>query len=178
MTTAAEVVSFWSEAGPAAWFQKNAAFDRQLRDRFLDLHEQAARGALDAWGETAEGSLALMILLDQLPRNMFRGSARMFATDEKAMELADRAIALGHDLATEEALRIFFYLPFEHSEQLSDQQRAVDLIRPLGGEVARYAQIHLDVIERFDRFPHRNELLGRRSTPEELDFLAAGGFAG
>ncbi len=178
MTTAAEVVGFWRDAGPKAWFAKNDAFDADFRQRFLAAHEAAAAGGLAGWQASAEGALALMILLDQFPRNAFRGTARMFVTDDLAMALADDAIGQGHDLATAEDLRIFFYLPFEHSERLADQHRAVDLIRPLGGEWLRYAVLHRDVIERFGRFPHRNQLLGRVSTPEELDFLAAGGFAG
>ena len=176
--TAADVVSFWKEAGPSAWFQKNDTFDAEFRSRFLAAHEQAATGALARWAETAEGALALLILLDQFPRNCFRGTARMFATDEQALVLAGQAIALGHDLASEEALRVFFYLPYEHSERLADQLRAIELTRPLGGETFRFAEIHRDVIERFGRFPHRNAVLGRRTTPEEAAFLAAGGFSG
>ncbi len=178
MTTAADVVSFWKEAGPSKWFRKDAAFDAAFRNRFLAAHERAAKGELDHWRQTAAGALALLILLDQFPRNCFRGTARMFATDAKAKALAADAIELGHDQATDENLRSFFYLPFEHSEELADQQRAVALTEPLGGESHRYALIHLDVIERFGRFPHRNDVLGRASTPEEIAFLKAGGFAG
>ena len=178
MTTAAEVVSFWKAAGPAAWFRKDDGFDSEFRSRFLAAHERAARGELDSWAVTAEGALALLILLDQFPRNSFRGTARMYATDEQALALANRAIAAGHDLITEQALRLFFYLPFEHAENLSDQQRAMQLVEPLGEELTHYARIHLEAIERFGRFPHRNAILGRESTPEELAFLADGGFAG
>lgn len=178
MTTGQDVVTFWHDAGPERWFAKDDAFDAEFCARFLAAHEAAAAGRLDQWMETAGGALALMILLDQFPRNAFRDRARMFATDAQAMLLADQAIAAGHDLAVDPALRVFFYLPFEHSEALADQDRAVSLITPLGGEVLRYAEIHRDVIERFGRFPHRNKILGRQSTPEELEFLAAGGFAG
>lgn len=178
MTTAADVVQFWQDAGPKAWFARNDDFDADFRNRFLAAHELAAGGGLHGWMQGPEGALALMILLDQFPRNAFRGSARMFATDALALELAESAIRAGHDRATGEDLRIFFYLPFEHSELPADQQRAVELIRPLGGEWLRYAIIHQDVIVRFGRFPHRNELLGRVSTPEELAFLQSGGFAG
>jgi len=177
MTDAADVIDFWSVAGFARWFGKDAGFDADFRRRFLAAHETAASGALDSWAETPEGALALVILLDQFPRNAFRDSARMFATDAKALGIADAAIAAGHDQHIEEALRLFLYLPFEHSERIADQQRAVALISPLGGEPLRYAEIHRDVIDRFGRFPHRNTLLGRVSTPEELDFLATGGFA-
>jgi uncharacterized protein (DUF924 family) len=175
---AKDIVGFWRDAGMEQWFAKDAAFDAEVRNRFLPAHEAAASGALDGWTMEAEGALALQILLDQVPRNAFRDSARMFATDAKARALADAALALGHDQAIDPALRLFFYLPFEHSENLADQQRAVALITPLGGELLRYALIHLEVIERFGRFPHRNAVLGRTSTPEELAFLAEGGFSG
>ena len=178
MTDAAEVVDFWSVAGFARWFGKDAGFDAAFRDRFLTAHEAVASGMLDAWSAMPEGALALVILLDQFPRNAFRDSPRMFATDAKALALAEAAIAAGHDMATGEPLRLFFYLPYEHSEQLEDQQRAVELITPLGGDLLRYAEIHRDVIARFGRFPHRNALLGRKTTPEEQTFLDAGGFAG
>ena len=178
VATAAEVVAFWRDAGAEAWFRRDAAFDAEFRDRFLTTYERAAQGDLDHWMADAEGALALMILLDQFPRNAFRGSARSFATDSKALGLAEQAVADGHDLRVDPALRFFFYMPFEHSEAAADQQRALDLMRPLGGETLRYAEIHADVIRRFGRFPHRNKILGRVSTPEELEFLAAGGFAG
>lgn len=177
-TTAADVVGFWTEAGPKAWFRKDAAFDRSFRMRFLAAHEQAAAGALDHWLETAEGALALIILLDQFPRNAFRDSARSFATDAQARALAERAIAAGFDLAVAPELRFFFYMPFEHSERAADQQRAVELMRPIGGETLRFAEVHADVIRRFGRFPHRNRILGRESTAAEVEFLAQGGFAG
>lgn len=178
MTQASEITGFWRDAGMEKWFARDDAFDAALGHRFRDAHEAAAAGALDGWNAHAEGALALQILLDQFPRNVFRGTARMFATDARALALADAAIAQGHDRAVEQALRLFFYLPFEHSEALADQQRAVALITPLGPDLLHYAQVHLDVIARFGRFPHRNALLGRTSTPEELAFLAAGGFAG
>lgn len=173
-----DVVAFWREAGPVRWFTKDAAFDQEFKTRSLALYEAAAQGDLDAWGATPEGALALMILLDQFPRNAFRDTPRMFATDDKARALADAAIEAGHDRAVAENLRVFFYLPFEHSENLSDQERAVALITPLGGEVLKYAEIHRDVIRRFGRFPHRNVILGRETTREEQRFLDDGGFAG
>jgi uncharacterized protein (DUF924 family) len=178
MTRAADVVDFWSAAGFARWFGKDADFDAEFRRRFLAAHEAAAGGALDGWAETPDGALALVILLDQFPRNAFRDTARMFATDAKARAIADAAIAAGHDRHIDEALRLFLYLPYEHSERMADQERAVALIAPLGAELLRYAEIHRDAIARFGRFPHRNKLLGRVSTSEELAFLAAGGFAG
>lgn len=172
------VVGFWREAGFDAWFSKDDAFDDRFRARFLSAHEAAVRGELSGWEATAEGALALILLLDQFPRNCFRDSARMFASDGLAVAAADRAIAAGHDMAVETELRAFFYLPYEHAEELALQDRSVQLTRPLGGEWLRFAQIHWDIIRQFGRFPHRNNILGRASTPEELQFLEAGGFAG
>lgn len=175
---AREVVAFWEGAGPALWFAKDDAFDRRFRERFLALHEEAARGDLDGWNATPEGALALMILLDQFPRNAFRGSARMYATDTAARTLADAAIAAGHDGFVGPALRVFFYLPFGHSESLADQERAVSLCASLGGRNFEQAQHHRDVVRRFGRFPHRNAILGRPTTPEEAEYLANGGYTG
>jgi len=174
------VTRFWREAGPSAWFEKNDAFDADFRSRFLDLHHAAARRELDGWLEHAEGALALMILLDQFPRNCFRGSGHMFATDPLARHLASKAIAAGHDLATDEDVRVFFYLPFEHSEELADQIRCVELTQANapGGDYLAYAIVHRDIIQRFGRFPHRNRALGRETTPQEQAFLDDGGFAG
>jgi uncharacterized protein (DUF924 family) len=178
MTTPSDVVDFWREAGEDAWFRKDEAFDAIFRARFLDAHEAAARGALDAWAQTPEGALALILLLDQLPRNAFRGTPRMFATDAKAVAIAEDAIAAGHDMALDEDIRVFLYLPFEHAENLALQERAVSLCEPLREDYLRFAILHRDIIARFGRFPHRNELLGRVSTAEELEFLSSGGFAG
>ncbi|AHB48925.1 hypothetical protein W911_11755 [Hyphomicrobium nitrativorans NL23] len=177
-STAADVVAFWRDAGPKRWFAKADDFDREFTVRGLALHEKAARGDLDTWSATPEGALALMILLDQFPRNAFRGTPRMFATDAKALALAKAAIEAGHDTAVDSDLRAFFYLPFEHAEDLEEQERAVALFTPLGGEVLAYAEIHRDVIRQFGRFPHRNAILGRKTTPEEQRFLDEGGFAG
>lgn len=172
------VVEFWRQAGPQAWFAKDDAFDARFRDAFSRAHEAAAAGKLDLWLEAPESALALLLLLDQFPRNCFRGSPRMYATDALARERADRALALGHDQAIPIPLRAFFYLPFGHSEQLADQERAVALIEPLGPEFAKHAHGHRDIVKRFGRFPHRNAVLGRESTAEELQFLAEGGFSG
>jgi uncharacterized protein (DUF924 family) len=175
---AGSVVSFWRDAGPRRWFAKDAAFDATFRERFLDLHLAAARRELDAWATSADGVLALLILLDQFPRNAFRGSARMYATDALARHFARLAVDAGLDRLIEPELRQFCYLPFEHSEHLADQERSLALARTLGPRHARHALRHRDIIARFGRFPHRNALLGRDSTPAELAFLAAGGFAG
>ncbi|MBC5783574.1 DUF924 family protein [Ramlibacter sp. USB13] len=173
-----EVLRFWRDAGPARWFRVDAGFDALFRDRFLAAHEAAATGRLAHWSESPDGALALVLLLDQFPRNAFRGTPRVYATDAKAREVADAAIAAGHDLRVEPSLRPFFYLPFMHSEELRDLDRCVALTRELGGEHLRFAQHHRGIVERFGRFPHRNAVLGRRSSAEEERFLAEGGFRG
>ena len=172
------VVRFWEQAGPQRWFRRDAAFDAQFRDRFLAVHESAATGALDHWAAAAEGALALVLLLDQFPRNAFRGTPRVYATDSQARAAADTAIRAGFDRIVPQPLRQFFYLPFMHSEQLEDLERCIALNEELGGEPLRYARHHRDIVARFGRFPHRNALLGRTSTPQEDRFLAEGGFGG
>ena len=177
--TAADVVAFWREAGPELWFNKDAAFDAEIRRRFLATYEVAAAGQLTAWEATAEGALALLILLDQFPRNMFRGSARAFAADPLARAIAAGALIRGFDAQVPANMRTFFYLPFEHSEDMADQERCIALYKAAGdAENLKWAELHADIIRRFGRFPHRNEVLGRASTPEEQAFLASGGFAG
>lgn len=173
-----DVLAFWREAGPTRWFRKDEAFDSQFRSRFMGAHEAAQRGDFDAWTATAAGALALLILLDQFPRNAFRGTARAFASDGHARDVARHALAQGLDRAVDADLRNFFYLPFMHSEQLADQDLAVELTRTLGDEALRYAVMHRAIIEKFARFPHRNEVLGRTTTPAEQRFLDEGGFAG
>jgi uncharacterized protein (DUF924 family) len=173
-----DVVSFWQEAGKPMWYAKDAGFDRRFRETFLAAHEAATRGELDGWLASPDGALALLILLDQFPRNAFRGTAWMYASDARAREVADRAITADHDRQVCSELRNFFYLPFSHSEDLADQERAVALIRALDEESVRYAEQHRDIIRRFGRFPHRNAILGRISTAEEQAFLDQGGFAG
>lgn len=175
---ALDVTRFWREAGPDAWFRKDDAFDADFRARFLDLHYAAARRELDGWVEHPEGVLALMILLDQFPRNAFRGTGHMYATDPLALTFARKAIAAGHDAAVPVDLRMFFYLPFAHSERLEDQDESVRLSEALGAETLKHAIGHRDIIARFGRFPHRNPRLGRETTAEEQAFLDAGGFRG
>ena len=171
------VLSFWREAGPKRWFAQDAAFDAQVRERFLATHEAAAAGRLASWEDSAEGALALVIALDQFPRNMFRGTARAFSTDALALAAARRAIERGFDRTIAMPERNFFYLPFEHSEKLADQERCLALTEATGdAEAVKWAKVHLDVIRRFGRFPHRNAALGRVSTPEETAFLEGGGF--
>jgi uncharacterized protein (DUF924 family) len=172
------VLAFWREAGPSRWFRKDEAFDREFRDRFLAAHEAAARGELDAWSAMPDGALALCILLDQFPRNAFRGTPRMFATDAKSRDIAKTAIESGFDDAVDAEFRQFFFLPLMHSEDAADQDRCVELTQGLPTDSHRFAVLHRDIIRRFGRFPHRNEVIGRASTPDELRFLSEGGFAG
>ena len=179
METPEDIVAFWRDAGPERWFKKDEEFDRVLTERFVDLRGQAADGALDGWTDRADGSLATILLLDQFSRNMFRGSAEAFAADPKARAIADSAVRKGHDRAFDTHLRCFFYLPFEHSESLADQDRSVALVHELGdAEYLKYALLHRVIIRRFGRFPHRNAVLGRHNSPAEEAFLADGGFAG
>ena len=174
-----DVFEFWRAAGPKKWFNKDAAFDAEIVARFLPIYEAAASGQLSSWETNAESALALVIALDQFPRNMFRNSARAFAADPLARAVADRAIARGFDQETKLSLRGFFYLPFEHSETLSDQERCVELARATGdADTLKWAEIHADIIRRFGRFPHRNALLGRATTAAEQAFLDGGGFSG
>jgi uncharacterized protein (DUF924 family) len=174
-----EILTFWREAGRKLWFARDEAFDEVIRERFEAVHMAAARGEFADWAETAEGSLALLILLDQFPRNLFRGSAHAYATDAMARSIAKQAVAAGFDQQVEPELRPFFYLPFEHSEDPRDQARGVELCEKLGdADTLKWARLHAGIIDRFGRFPHRNTALGRETTPEEAKFLAGGGFAG
>lgn len=178
------VLDFWfgpsdsSEFGTyrEAWFAVDPTFDQAVRERFLNDYRRVAEGRLDGLAATAEGVLALVILLDQFPRNMFRGSAQAFATDAKALDTADTALARGFDRTFLPVQRLFLYLPFEHSETLADQERAVALFEALGdAKLLEYAVQHRDIVRRFGRFPHRNQTLGRASTAEESAFLAESG---
>ncbi|MDX8439605.1 DUF924 family protein [Mesorhizobium australafricanum] len=175
---ALSVTKFWRDAGEDAWFEKNDAFDADFRSRFLELHYAAARRECDDWNEHAEGSLALMILLDQFPRNCFRATGHMYATDPLARYFADKAIAAGQDLELDVVVRVFLYLPFEHSELLADQERSVEFTAAKAPEYLKYAEEHLEIIRRFGRFPHRNRMLGRATTATEQAFLDGGGFSG
>ena len=178
------MLGFWLDAGPQAWFRKDAAFDEAIRHRFEALHMAASRGELNGWAGTAEGALALLIVIDQFPRNMYRGSAHAFAADPLALAVAEASVEAGLDHEVGPELRSFFYMPFEHSERLADQDRAVALFRAYAdatGDPHRYlhwAKLHRDIIRRFGRFPHRNLCLGRASTQEEQAFLEEGGFSG
>jgi uncharacterized protein (DUF924 family) len=159
-----------------AWFTKDPEFDREIRDRFETVYREAAAGRLDHWKDEARSCLALIILLDQFPRNMFRGDPKTYATDEKAREAARHAVERAYDRELPPYGRLFVYLPFEHSENLEDQRLSVELFRGLAAEIGSeellgYAARHMEIIERFGRFPHRNEILGRATTREEAEFL-------
>lgn len=177
LPTPEDIVRFWRDAGPQRWFKKDAAFDAEFKARFEAAHHAAATGALDGWSASAEGALALLVLLDQLPRNAWRGSGHMFATDGKALAVARGAIEAGFDQQVDATLRAFVYMPFMHSESLADQERCVALCADLPDNL-RFAILHRDIVQRFGRFPHRNAALGRTTTPEEQRFLDEGGFAG
>jgi uncharacterized protein (DUF924 family) len=166
---ARDVLAFWFGADPKAWFEKNPAFDEEIRSRFLPLYESAARGELAAWRDEPASCLALVILLDQFPRNLFRGNARAFATDARAREAARVIVARGWDKSMTPEERTFAYLPFEHSEALEDQELSMRLFE--GNPNFEWARKHWEIIRRFGRFPHRNAALGRASTPEEIAFL-------
>ena len=181
MTTATPdaVLAFWRAAGQQKWFAKNDAFDAEIKSRFLPIYEAAAKGALSDWEATPEGALALTIVLDQFPRNMFRRDARAFATDAAARAVADRALARGFDQQVPDGEKLFFYLPFEHSEAMADQDRCCALVKALGNpDLLHWAELHADIIRRFGRFPHRNAVLGRVTTPAEKAYLDSDGFAG
>jgi uncharacterized protein (DUF924 family) len=179
VTTQNEVIAFWRDAGATRWFARDDSFDAEFRRRFEATHFAAARREHEDWMETAEGALALLILLDQFPRNCFRGSAHSYATDGLARHYARQAVDAGFDLEIDSSLRLFFYLPFEHSEALADQDRAMELFGAIGdAELMKYAKLHRDLIQRFGRFPHRNAAVGRESTQDEIDYLASGGFSG
>jgi uncharacterized protein (DUF924 family) len=179
-----EVLEFWfgreGEEGYGefreVWFTKNPEFDREVRDRFEDVYEEAAAGRLESWRGEALSCLALIIVLDQFPRNMFRGDPKTYATDEEARAAARYAVEHAYDRELAPFQRLFVYLPFEHSEELEDQRLSVELFRGLTAEMGSedllgYAMRHKEIVERFGRFPHRNEILGRATTSEEAEFL-------
>jgi uncharacterized protein (DUF924 family) len=181
---ATEILEFWFGNPQAVdygkprsvWFQKDDNFDQLLRDHFLFLYEQAAAGLLESWKEDDQSCLALIILLDQLPRNLFRNTLKAFATDPQALATAKYALAHGYNQALLPVQRWFIYLPFEHSELKEEQARSLQLWEQLRGDpdsisAIDYAHRHAEVIQRFGRFPHRNSILGRLSTLEEIEFL-------
>ena len=187
--TPADVLDFWFGAPGSAehgslrkcWFEKNPAFDEDIRQRFLPALEAAVAGQLDGWANQPESLLALIVLLDQFPRNLFRNTPRAFATDARALVLAQQAVTQGFDAQLMPVARAFIYLPFEHSEDLAMQDHAVALFTALAGNGVEftsyldYAEQHREVIRRFGRFPHRNAILGRASTAAEIEYLAQPG---
>lgn len=175
---AQEVVNFWLEAGPEKWFSKDENFDALFKQKFYDLHFAASRREYDNWASQPYSALALIILLDQFPRNAFRDSPHMYATDTLALSYAERALKAGFIEQIEPALRKFMALPYMHSENLSHQVRAVELYQRYAPDALKWAHGHHEIIEKFGRFPHRNTVLGRHTTADEQRFLDEGGFAG
>jgi uncharacterized protein (DUF924 family) len=171
VVTPAGVLAFWRAVGPARWFTRDAEIDGAILKRYGATYESGAAGELSDWEQTAEGALALVLVLDQFPRNMFRGEARAFATDSLARAAARSVLERGWDKPMTQPEQLFAYLPFEHSESLADQNLASELMKDFGEEQLRYALRHREIIERFGRFPHRNGILGRESTAAEIEFL-------
>ncbi len=168
-----EIVAFWfEELKPEDWFKADAARDADIKARFAGVYEELKNGVPDSWLAAPRGWLAAILVLDQFPRNLFRGDARAFATDEAALGLAKRAITEGIDLKLTPAQRSFVYMPFQHSEEKADQARSIELFTALGNPLnLDFAIRHKDIIDRFGRFPHRNAILGRTTTDEEATFL-------
>ncbi len=175
---AIELIEYWWQSRPEQWFAARPEFDREFRDRFLSQHERAVEGELDNWIASAYGTLALLLLLDQFPRNAFRGTPRMYATDARALAIASSAVARGHHRLVHPILATFFHLPFAHAEDLATQDRSVDIAQELGPAQRQRAEHHRDIIRRFGRFPHRNPILGRAMRADEQTFLDNGGYAG
>jgi uncharacterized protein (DUF924 family) len=173
-----EVYEFWLEAGSERWFDQDDAFDRRFRDRFLPLYEVASQGGCAGWLRQPISALSLIVMLDQFPRNCFRGTPRAYDSDPLAREMAAKSIERGQDKALGLDLRGFFYMPFMHSENLADQDRSIDLQRELSWDWRRPAARHRDIVAAFGRFPHRNAILGRVTTAEEQRYLDNGGFTG
>ena len=178
--TPAGIVTFWTEAGPEKWFKKDAAFDQTIAARFGGAVDKALSGGLDHWSETSSGTLALILVLDQFTRNIWRDDARAFSGDEKALETAERAIERGQDMLVPLEKRKWLYMPFMHSERLDVQEQGLVYFKERIDDANTYgfAVLHRDIISRFGRFPHRNALLGRTTTEQEQAFLDEGGFNG
>jgi len=168
---AAEVLRFWFDEHATDWFVKNPDFDAEIRSRFLEIHVAAAVGQLAHWADESRSCLALVIALDQFPRNMFRGESRAFDSDPLARAAARVILERGWDKQITQSKQLFAYLPFVHSESLADQDLSCQLMKHFGEEQLRYAQRHREIIQRFGRFPHRNGVLGRESTAAEIEFL-------
>ena len=186
MSSPREILEFWlSDRARPLWFEKDSVFDADIRARFGPLVHQAQLGGFEEWRTSPDGALALLLLLDQFARNIFRGQAKAFLGDPRARAVAAEAVARGFDRRYPFPDRVFFYLPFEHCETLANQDRFIALLEgclrefgDVAAEFLEYGHRHRDIIKRFGRFPHRNRVLGRRSTPEEEAYLAGGGFKG
>ena len=175
--TSSEILDFWfSERVKPLWFKKSAEFDREIKQRFLTIYSLAKTGALDSWRDNPRDTLALIILLDQFPRNMFRNTPRAFATDEKAVELTKYAVSQNYQQKLSDQQQVFLYMPLMHSENKTNQAKCVELFDELKKEEnLKFALKHQKIIERFGRFPHRNQILGRQSTEAEREFLTQPG---
>ncbi|MGI9353459.1 MAG: DUF924 family protein [Rhizobiaceae bacterium] len=174
-----DILDYWASLGNEGWWVKNLKVDQEIHERFGKLHTEACNGKLDLWRASADGALALIIVLDQFSRNMFRGNARSFTQDNQALEIAKSAIDAGLDAEVREDLKVFFYLPFEHAETIFEQEKSVLYQYSIGNlESIKAALEHREIIQRFGRFPHRNPALGRHTTPAEQAFLDDGGFKG
>lgn len=175
-----DILEFWAGLGDEAWWSKNEELDKEIINRFGKLHANAVDGKLDNWADTPDGALALIIVLDQFSRNMFRGSPKAFSNDPKALQITKTAIELGLDKGSREDLRVFFYLPYEHSESIIDQKVSLRLQHSIKSHpgALNAAIEHHEIIKRFGRFPHRNTVLGRHTTPAEQAYLDGGGFKG
>lgn len=173
--TKQEVLSFWfEEVMPQQWFQKNESFDTEIRERFLVTYEMAKKGLCNDWVQEADGVLALCLVLDQFPRNMFRDVPKAFETDAQILLIVKETLHKGYDALLNPIKRKFMYMPFMHSENLQDQRKSVSLFEGMKGDdplTYEYALKHLEVIEKFGRFPHRNKILGRESTENEMQYL-------
>ncbi len=178
--TPTSVIAFWMEAGPEKWFTKDVAFDQTIAARFGATVDQALSGGHDDWSDTPSGLLALVLVLDQFTRNIWRDDARAFSGDEKALKIAERAIENGQDMLVSSDLRKWVYMPFMHSERLDVQEQGLVYFKDRLDDAYTYdyAVLHRDIIKRFGRFPHRNGVFGRETTPEEKAFLDEGGFQG
>lgn len=174
----ADIVAFWRDAGPEKWFKKDNDFDRAIAERFATVHAEAAAGQKQDWAKTPEGALALILVLDQFSRNMFRGTPKAFAQDGMACKVAREAVDAGFDQNIAPELRFFMHMPFMHAETIAEQERCVAVLHEIAPANLSYARDHERIIRRFGRFPHRNAILNRHTTPAEQAFLDGGGFAG
>lgn len=179
MSDAASVLEFWLNAGPKTWFSKDDAFDASIKQQFDALHERAAANELSGWENEPDSSLALILVLDQFSRNLFRNDARAFAQDALCLKISKSALSREFDTKVDPQVRQFFYMPLMHSESILDQRHCVSLFHAANmPDNLKYAILHRDIIERFGHFPHRNSVLGRPTSPAERSFLDGGGFSG